>query len=316
MAKTPKKTTSKTPDAGGGETPVADLTKRVAEAELKKLGEAIRSADRAYYQDDAPELTDAEYDALRARLGEIEAAFPEQKRADSPSDVVGAAPVGGFGKVEHLKPMLSLDNMFQDEEVGEFIARVRRFLNLKAEEEVAVTAEPKIDGLSCSLLYEDGVLVRAATRGDGAVGEDVTANVRTLKDVPDKLKGKGIPKRIEVRGEIYMTMADFVKAKEAEAAAGRKIPANPRNFAAGSLRQKDAEITRVRPLKFFAYTWGDVSEPFAKTQTEAVEAFAAWGFKTNPEMKRATSVEQLLKVYHAIEARRASLGYDIDGVVY
>ena len=194
--------------------------------------------------------------------------------------------------------------------------RVRRFLSLKADEEVAVTAEPKIDGLSCSLLYEDGVLTRAATRGDGAVGEDVTANVRTIRDVPEKLKGKNVPARIEVRGEIYMVMADFEVFQEAEAAAGRKRPANPRNAAAGSLRQKDPEVTRGRPLKFFAYTWGFLSEPFARTQWDAVQAFKSWGLPVNPDMKRATSVEQLLKVYHAIEAKRATLGYDIDGVVY
>ena len=242
------------------DTPVAKLTEKEAKAELKKLGEAIRQADAAYYQEDAPEITDAEYDKLRLRLGEIEARFPELKRADSPSESVGSAPTGTFGKVKHLKPMLSLDNIFSDEEVTDFLARVRRFLNLKADEEVAVTAEPKIDGLSCNLLYEDGVLVKAATRGDGAEGEDVTENVRTLKDVPEKLKGRGIPGRIEVRGEIYMRMADFEKFRDREAEEGRKVPANPRNAAAGSLRQKNPEITRSRPLKFFAYTWGFVSD--------------------------------------------------------
>jgi DNA ligase (NAD+) len=298
------------------DTPVAKLTEKEARAELKKLGEAIRRADSAYYQDDAPEITDAEYDRLRLRLGEIETRFPELKRADSPSDAVGAAPTGAFGKVRHLKPMLSLDNIFSDEEVTDFLARVRRFLALKADEEVAVTAEPKIDGLSCNLLYEDGALVKAATRGDGAEGEDVTENVRTIKDVPEKLKGRGIPDRIEVRGEIYMRMADFEKFRDREAEEGRKVPANPRNAAAGSLRQKNPEITRSRPLKFFAYTWGFISDDFAKTQTEAVEKFKAWGLPVNPDMKRATSAEQLLKIYRGIEAKRASLGYDIDGVVY
>jgi len=298
------------------EKPVDKLTKAAATAELKRLAEAIRAADAAYYQDDAPAMSDADYDALRQRLSAIEVRFPELKQADSPSDAVGAAPVGGFGKVTHLKPMLSLDNLFADEEVSEFIARVRRFLNLKAEEEIAVTAEPKIDGLSCSLLYENGVLVRAATRGDGAVGEDVTANIRTLKDVPEKLKGKGHPARIEVRGEVYMTMSDFEAFQAAEEEAGRKRPANPRNAAAGSLRQKDPSVTASRPLRFFAYTWGDVSEPFAETQWDAVKAFKAWGLPVNADMKRAESVEELLEVYHAIEARRASLGYDIDGVVY
>lgn len=298
------------------EKPVDKLTKAAATAELKRLAEAIREADAAYYQDDAPAMSDADYDALRQRLSAIEARFPELKQSDSPSDAVGAAPVGGFGKVTHLKPMLSLDNLFADEEVSEFIARVRRFLNLKPDEEIAVTAEPKIDGLSCSLLYENGVLVRAATRGDGAVGEDVTANIRTLKDVPDKLKGQGHPARIEVRGEVYMTMSDFETFQAAEEEAGRKRPANPRNAAAGSLRQKDPSVTASRPLRFFAYTWGDVSEPFAETQWDAVKAFKAWGLPVNADMKRAESVEELLEIYRGIEARRASLGYDIDGVVY
>ena len=303
------------------EKPVDKLTKAAATAELKRLAEAIRAADAAYYQDDAPAMSDADYDALRQRLTAIEARFPEMKQADSPSDAVGAAPVGGFGKVTHLKPMLSLDNLFTDEEVSDFIARVRRFLNLKPDEEIAVTAEPKIDGLSCSLLYENGVLVRAATRGDGAVGEDVTANIRTLKDVPDKLKGSkgkegGHPERIEVRGEVYMTMSEFAAFQDAEEAAGRKRPANPRNAAAGSLRQKDPSVTASRPLRFFAYTWGDVSAPFAQTQWDAVKALKAWGLPVNADMKRAGSVDELLAVYHSIEARRASLGYDIDGVVY
>ena len=298
------------------ETVISKLTKAAAKAELKKLAEQISAADAAYYQNDAPDLTDADYDALRSRLNAIEEKFPDLKHADSPSQKIGAAVAQGFGKVTHLKPMLSLDNLFSDEEVGELIARVRRFLNLKADEEIGVTAEPKIDGLSCSLLYENGVLARAATRGDGAVGEDVTANVRTISDVLEKLKGKGHPARIEVRGEVYMLMSDFERFRDAEAEAGRKVPANPRNFAAGSLRQKDPEITRARPLKLFAYTWGFVSDAFAKTQTEAIEQFRSWGLPVNPEMKRATSAEGLLKIYHDIEARRAKLGYDIDGVVY
>ncbi len=296
--------------------PVEKLTKAAAKAELKKLAEAIRTADAEYYQDDAPSLTDAAYDAMRQRLVAIEARFPELKQADSPSDAVGVAVASGFGKVAHLKPMLSLDNLFVDEDVTEFLERVRRFLNLKADDEVAVTAEPKIDGLSCSLLYENGELVRAATRGDGAVGEDVTANIRTLGDVPAKLKGKGVPARIEVRGEVYMSHADFAELNRRESEAERKTFANPRNAAAGSLRQLDPEVTKSRPLRFFAYTWGDVSEPFAQTQWDAVKAFKAWGLPVNPEMKRATTAEELLEIYHAIEARRASLGYDIDGVVY
>ena len=312
MAKKPKSTSG----AAAVETPVADLTKAAAKKELAKLAEAIRAADAAYYQEDAPHMSDADYDALRQRLNAIEAQFPELKQADSPSDAVGASPVQGFGKITHLKPMLSLDNLFSEEDAADFIARVRRFLNLKDSEEVVVTAEPKIDGLSISLLYENGELTRAATRGDGAVGEDVTANIRTLKDVPHKLKGKGHPAQIEVRGEIYMTMKDFEAFQEAETEAGRKRPANPRNAAAGSLRQKDASVTASRPLRFFAYTWGFVSEPFATTQMEAVERFAAWGLPVNPEMKRAVGVEDMLAVYRSIESRRASLGYDIDGVVY
>jgi DNA ligase (NAD+) len=312
MAKKPKSTSG----AAADETPVADLTKAAAKKELAKLAEAIRAADAAYYQEDAPHMSDADYDALRQRLNAIEAQFPELKQADSPSDAVGASPVQGFGKITHLKPMLSLDNLFSEEDAADFIARVRRFLNLKDSEEVAVTAEPKIDGLSISLLYENGELTRAATRGDGAVGEDVTANIRTLKDVPHKLRGKGHPAQIEVRGEIYMTMRDFEAFQEAETEAGRKRPANPRNAAAGSLRQKDASVTASRPLRFFAYTWGFVSEPFATTQMEAVERFAAWGLPVNPEMKRAVGVEDMLAVYRGIESRRASLGYDIDGVVY
>ncbi len=312
MAKKSKSTSGE----AAGETPVSDLSKAAAKKELATLAEAIRGADAAYYQDDAPHMSDADYDALRQRLNAIEAQFPELKQADSPSDAVGASPVQGFGKITHLKPMLSLDNLFSDEDAADFIARVRRFLNLKDSEEVAVTAEPKIDGLSISLLYENGELVRAATRGDGAVGEDVTANIRTLKDVPHKLKGKNHPALIEVRGEIYMTMKDFEAFQDAETEAGRKRPANPRNAAAGSLRQKDASITASRPLRFFAYTWGFVSDAFAKTQMEAVEHFAAWGLPVNPEMKRAVGVEEMLSVYRDIESRRASLGYDIDGVVY
>ncbi len=318
MAKTPKSASGKSGSGKsvGGDIPIAELTKAVAKKELARLGEAIRAADAAYYQEDAPHMSDADYDALRQRLNAIEEAFPELKQADSPNEAVGAAPVQGFGKVTHLKPMLSLDNLFSEEDAADFITRVRRFLNLGASEEVAVTAEPKIDGLSCSLLYENGELTRAATRGDGAVGEDVTANIRTLKHVPHTLKGRNHPAQIEVRGEVYMTMADFETFQKAEEDAGRKRPANPRNAAAGSLRQKDASVTASRPLRFFAYTWGFTSEPFAKTQMEAVEKFAAWGLPVNPEMKRADSVEAMLDIYRDIEARRSSLGYDIDGVVY
>ncbi len=300
--------------------PVSSLTRAQAEAEWASLAEAIREADAAYYQEDDPELTDAQYDALRKRLLEIEARFPDLATGESPTQTVGAGVASGFAKVEHLKPMLSLDNLFHDEDVGELIGRIRRFLNLRADEPVAMTAEPKIDGLSCSLLYEGGKLVRAATRGDGRVGEDVTANVRTIKDIPAELTlGENWPDRIEVRGEIYMTMADFEVLRAAEAAAGRKALANPRNTAAGSLRQKDPSVTASRPLRFFAYTWGFVSggdAPFALTQWDAVQAFARWGLPVNPDMSRADSAEGLLAIYRGIAARRASLGYDIDGVVY
>ncbi len=296
--------------------PVEDLTKKQAEAEWSRLVEAIRSADAAYYQDDAPELTDADYDALRQRLLAIEAGFPELATEDSPTQSVGAAPAGGFGKIEHLKPMLSLDNLFDEEEASDFIARIRRFLGLNADETIAFTAEPKIDGLSCSLLYEKGKLVRAATRGDGRIGEDVTANVRTIKSIPDKLKGKDWPERIEIRGEIYMSHEDFAALNAREEEAGRKTFANPRNAAAGSLRQLDAEITRSRPLQFFAYAWGDASDSFAETQWDAVQAFGEWGLPLNPAMKRADTLEDLMAIYAEIEAQRASLGYDIDGVVY
>ncbi|MEZ6028490.1 MAG: NAD-dependent DNA ligase LigA [Hyphomonadaceae bacterium] len=316
MAKKSKPKSGENSGDASGETPAAELTKAAAKKELARLAEAIRAADEAYYQEDAPHMSDADYDALRLRLNAIETQFPDLKQSDSPSEAVGAAPAQGFGKVTHLKPMLSLDNLFSEEDAADFIERVRRFLNLKDSEQVAVTAEPKIDGLSCSLLYENGKLARAATRGDGAVGEDVTANILTLKGLPHTLKGKGHPGQIEVRGEIYMTMSDFAAFQEAEVAAGRKRPANPRNAAAGSLRQKDASVTAARPLRFFAYAWGFTSEPFADTQMEAVERFAAWGLPTNPDMKRAISVDGMLQIYRDIESRRASLGYDIDGVVY
>lgn len=296
--------------------PVEELTEEDARLELARLATEIRLADHAYYAEDEPAMDDAAYDALRRRNLAIEAKFPELKRPDSPSDGVGVAPAGRFSKVEHDKPMLSLDNAFSDEDVSDFVGRIQRFLGLNGDEEIAVTAEPKIDGLSLSLLYENGKLTRAATRGDGRVGELVTANARTIQDVPHELMGTGYPDRIEVRGEVYMGNDDFAKMNESEEAAGRKTFANPRNAAAGSLRQLDANITASRPLKFFAYAWGGVSAPFAETQSGAVEALANWGFSTNPFFKRFTSVEGLLKQYNEIALQRAELGYDIDGVVY
>ncbi|MEM6626877.1 MAG: NAD-dependent DNA ligase LigA, partial [Pseudomonadota bacterium] len=292
------------------------LTPETAEVEWRRLADAIRAADEAYYQNDAPDLTDAEYDKLRARLIDLEAAFPDLVSDESPTQTVGAAPSQGFGKIEHLQPMLSLDNAFTDEDVVEFLARVRRFLGLEAESTVAATAEPKIDGLSANLLYENGRLVSGATRGDGRVGEDVTQNLRTIADIPHQLAGQGWPDRIEIRGEVYMSHADFEAMNAREAAAERKTFANPRNAAAGSLRQLDVSVTRSRPLRFFAYAWGEASAPFAETQAQAVAQLAEWGFATNPETARVETAEDLIAVYKTIEAKRAALGYDIDGVVY
>ncbi|MEZ5999387.1 NAD-dependent DNA ligase LigA [Hyphomonas sp.] len=297
-------------------TPVDDLTREEAAVELERLASLIAEADAAYYQEDAPLMTDAEYDAARLRNAAIEARFPDLKREDSPSDRVGAAAHDGFAKASHAAPMLSLDNAFSDEDVSDFADRIRRFLGLGADEEVAITAEPKIDGLSLSLTYEKGKLKRAATRGNGEVGEDVTANARTLNDIPEKLSGKGWPEKIEIRGEVYMTKADFAALNKREEEAGRKIFANPRNAAAGSLRQLDVEITKSRPLRFFAYAWAAESAPFAETQHEAVQKFADWGFSINPMMIRGGTVEELLSTYRDIEAKRADLPYDIDGVVY
>ena len=297
-------------------TPVEDLTQAEAAAELERLALLIADADAAYYQEDAPVLTDAEYDEARQRNLAIEARFPDLKREDSPSDTVGAAAQDGFAKATHAAPMLSLDNAFADEDVTEFVARIRRFLGLDEGEPVALTAEPKIDGLSLSLTYEAGKLARAATRGNGQVGEDVTANARTLDDIPVSLKGDGWPDVIEIRGEVYMSHADFAALNTREADAGRKTFANPRNAAAGSLRQLDIEITKSRPLKFFAYAWAAESEPFAETQIGAVAALGRWGFQINPLMKTSDTVDDLIATYRDIEQQRATLGYDIDGVVY
>lgn len=297
-------------------TNVDDLTEDQARKELARLVTEIKLADASYYNEDSPHLTDAAYDALRQRNLAIETRFPHLKRKDSPSDSLGAPVSDGFGKVEHGVPMLSLDNAFTDEDVSEFTDRIRRFLGLSAEEELIITAEPKIDGLSLSLTYENGRLIRGATRGDGRVGEDVTANARTLSDVPDQLQGDGWPSRIEIRGEVYMSNADFAALNAQEEAAGRKLYMNPRNAAAGGLRQKDPSVTAQRPLKFYAYAWGEVSADFADTQLEAVEALAAWGFQTNDLFRGHADVSGLLEAYRDMVERRAALGYDIDGVVY
>jgi DNA ligase (NAD+) len=290
------------------------LTTAEAKAELSRLAAEIGAANRAYHAEDAPEISDAAYDALKQRNAAIEARFPELKRADSPSGQVGAAPSDGFGKVRHAVRMLSLENAFDETDVAEFDQRIRRFLGLSDDAPLAYTAEPKIDGLSLSLRYENGALVQAATRGDGEVGENVTANALTIADIPQTLAGA--PEILEVRGEVYMSHADFAALNARQEVTGGKTFANPRNAAAGSLRQLDAGITRARPLRFFAYAWGELSEPLSTTQHGAIARLAGLGFQTNPLTDRLDGVEGLLRHYKDVEARRAALGYDIDGVVY
>ena len=290
--------------------PVDDLTEVEAAAELARLAEAIARADTAYHQNDAPEISDAEYDAMKRRNRAIEARFAALKRADSPSDRVGAAPAEGFGKIRHEIRMLSLANAFDPGDVDDFDARIRRYLGLGPDAELTYTAEPKIDGLSLSLRYEGGKLVSAATRGDGETGEDVTANARTIGQIPQVLTGA--PALLEVRGEVYMSHADFAALN----AAGGRTFANPRNAAAGSLRQLDPEVTRARPLSFFAYAWGALSDPLAATQWDSLKRLESLGFQVNPLTRRCTGPAQLLAQYRRIEADRPDLGYDIDGVVY
>ncbi|UWQ19548.1 NAD-dependent DNA ligase LigA [Jannaschia sp. M317] len=285
-----------------------------AEKALADLAQRLARANAAYHGADAPEITDADYDALKRRNTAIEARFPSLKRKDSPSDQVGAAPSDGFGKIPHEVRMLSLGNAFDAGDVRDFDARIRRYLNLSDDAPLAYTAEPKIDGLSLSIRYENGQLIHAATRGDGAVGEDVTANVRTIAQVPETILGA--PDLLEVRGEVYMSHADFAALNERQIKAGDKVFANPRNAAAGSLRQLDASITAARPLCFFAYAWGSLSEPLADTQSGALDRLAALGFSTNPVTRRCDGPDALLDRYDAIAAARAELGYDIDGVVY
>lgn len=294
---------------------VPDLTEAQAAEELTRLADEIASHDLAYHQADAPVISDAEYDALRRRNAEIEARFPHLTRENSPSFRVGAVRSDQFSAVEHGVPMLSLDNAFSDDEAVEFDARVRRFLRLD-EAAIAYTAEPKIDGLSASLRYEGGVLVRGATRGDGRVGEDVTANLLTIGDIPRRLAGSGWPEVVEVRGEVYLSHAAFAELNAQAEAAGQKTYANPRNAAAGSLRQIDPRITATRPLGFFAYAWGEVSAPFAQAQWEALGRLKAWGFATTPQSRRVEGAEGLLEAYREMEALRPRLGFDIDGVVY
>ncbi len=293
---------------------VEELDAAQATQELARLADLLARANDAYHREDAPFLSDAQYDALRARNAEIEARFPDLLRPDSPSKQVGAAPASGFGKIRHSRRMLSLANAFTPEDVREFVTGIRRFLGLDDTAPVALTAEPKIDGLSLSLRYEKGQLVYAATRGDGETGEDVTENARTIADIPHKLTGA--PQVLEVRGEVYMSHTDFAALNQAQAANGGKTFANPRNAAAGSLRQLDAAITRARPLRFFAYSWGETSAPLAPTQSAAVAKLAQLGFQTNPLMAVCDGPDALMAVYARIEAQRATLGYDIDGVVY
>lgn len=296
------------------EQPVDKLTEAQARSELDRLAATLAQADRDYYQSAAPALSDAEYDRLKRRNAEIEARFPDLKRADSPSEQIGAQPAEGFSKVAHAVRMLSLGNAFDAEDVRGFDQSIRKYLGLGPDAPLAYTAEPKIDGLSLSLRYEDGRLVQAATRGDGAVGENVTANARTIDDIPERLDGA--PDVLEIRGEVYMSHADFAALNERQAAAGDKRFANPRNAAAGSLRQLDPAITRARPLRFFAYGWGELSAPLAGTQMEAIRRLDALGFATNPLTALCDGLEALLDHYARIEEQRATLGYDIDGVVY
>ena len=279
------------------------------------LSREIKQHDAHYYQDDAPVISDAEYDKLRQELQEIEQHYPELSGVDSPTQTVGAAPSGRFGKIEHSVPMLSLSNAMNDEEVFEFIARIKRFLNVGEDHDIKFFGEPKIDGLSCSIRYENGELIYAATRGDGQTGEDITANIKTLKDVPQKLSGTP-PDVIEVRGEVYMSHADFQKLNENQEAQGQKIFANPRNAAAGSLRQLDPSVTAKRPLKFFGYALGEVSSPIAETQSGIRDALQSYGFSVPDDIVLTSDPAALITYHQNLEEKRSDLGFDIDGIVY
>ena len=295
-----------------GSVDVANLNEEQARKELARLADLIGAANIAYHQSDAPQISDAEYDALKRRNSEIEGRFPHLKRSDSPSDQVGAPISDGFSKVTHAVRMLSLGNAFDDQDMFDFQERIQRYLG--TDQGIAFTVEPKIDGLSLSLRYEQGKLTVAATRGDGAVGENVTENARTIQDIPHEIQNA--PDVVEVRGEVYMSHADFADLNARQSERGGKTFANPRNAAAGSLRQLDANITRERPLRFFAYAWGELSQPLAPTQQGAVARLAEFGFQTNPLTMRFDTMEAALEHYRLIEAQRATLGYDIDGVVY
>ncbi|MHA6325681.1 NAD-dependent DNA ligase LigA [Roseivivax sp. CAU 1753] len=301
-------------ETGTEEVAVDALTQAAAAAELARLAQRLATANDDYYLHDAPTLTDAEYDRLKRRNTDIEERFPELKRADSPTEQVGAAPADGFEKVRHRVPMLSLSNAFDDDDIAEFDKGVRRYLGIGSETGVRYTAEPKIDGLSLSLRYENGALIQAATRGDGTEGENVTANARTIADIPTELSDA--PDVLEVRGEVYMSHDDFAALNERQAARGAKHFANPRNAAAGSLRQLDAAVTRDRPLRFFAYAWGEISEPLANSQSSAIARLARLGFQVNPLTVTCDGPDEMIAHYDRIEEARATLGYDIDGVVY
>src|SRR4051812_40150800 len=297
-------------------TPITDLTEAEAKQELARLAMEIAHHRALYYQKDAPEVSDAAFDALVQRNEAIEKRFPSLKRADSPTEKVGAAPAAGFAKVKHREPMLSLDNAFSREDVEDFLGRIRRFLGLKAEMDIPLALEPKMDGLSANLRYEDGELTVGATRGDGAVGEDITQNLKQIADVPHRLKGKA-PKLVEIRGEVFMTKAGFLKMNEDREAQGEATFMNPRNAAAGSVRQMDPRITKARPLRFFAYAFG-AAEGFdwPKTHTDLLKQLKAWGFATNPLNSHAHDLEGVMKFYDQMQNDRADLDYDIDGVVY
>ncbi len=295
--------------------PVEKLTQAEAKKDLERLAVEIAEHDRRYHGEDRPTISDADYDALKRRNDAIEQRFPDLIRPDSPSHRVGSKPSEKFAKVVHAKPMLSLDNAFDDEDIADFVARVRRFLGFKEDDDLVFTAEPKIDGLSASLRYENGVFARGATRGDGAEGEDITANLRTINDIPLRLHGK-VPKVFEVRGEVYMTHKDFEALNKRQEKDGKPLFVNPRNTAAGAVRQLDPAMTAARPLHFFAYAWGEASEMPADTQWDMLQTFKAWGFKVNPLVRRCDTTEKILKFYRDIEGKRANLGYDIDGVVY
>jgi len=297
-------------------TPIDALSEAQAKREIKALSMEIRIADAQYYGDDNPVLDDADYDRLRRRLVALETAFPQFIAKDSPTQTVGTKTSSKFGKITHSLPMLSLDNAFSDEDVREFDARIKRFLSLPVDAQIAFTAEPKIDGLSASLRYEKGELISGATRGDGQVGEDITANLRTLDDVPKRLKGRGWPDVLEVRGEVYIALDDFAAMNARQEKDGKPVYKNPRNAAAGSLRQIDPAITAARPLRLFAYAWGELSAPLAKTQYDAVKALSEWGFQINQDMKLCKDSAEMIAHYNDILQRRAALGYDIDGVVY